>query len=220
MIKTATFSFLEDLAANNDREWFQQNKLRHDEARNNVLEFVSEIIPALSKTDITIPTDLDPKGCVMRIYRDVRFSKNKAPYKTNFGAGISPNGKNFNGPGYYLHISPKECFIAGGCWMPEAGMLKAIRQEIDYNGDDFRQIVTEPSFKKYFGEPDQEYVLKTTPKGYDASHPEIEYLKLKSYTFTREISVKDLTGANALKTVVGGFEKLHPFMVFLRNAIS
>ncbi len=220
MIKPGTFDFLKDLAENNNREWFQDNKARHDEARNNVLEFVGELIKGLSKIDKTVPADLDPKVCVMRIYRDVRFSLDKTPYKTNFGAGISQQGKNFNGPGYYLHIHPEESFIAGGCWMPEADMLKSIRQEIDYSGNDFRDIIAEKKFKKYFEEPDQEYKLKTMPKGYSADHPEIEYLKLKSFTFTHSVKPEDLTRTTAASQVLEGFELLHPFMIFLRNAIS
>ena len=220
MIKPGTFDFLRDLAENNNREWFQENKTRHEEARNNVLQFVSDLIAGLSKFDKTIPADLDPKKCVMRIYRDVRFSLNKTPYKNNFGAGISQQGKGFNGPGYYLHIHPEECFIAGGCWMPEAEMLKSIRQEIDYSGSDFRDIIEALQFKKYFGEPDQEYKLKTMPKGYSADHRDIEYLKLKSFTFTHALDPKTLTRADAAESVIRGFELLHPFMIFLRNAVS
>ena len=220
MIEPGTFDFLRDLARNNNREWFQDNKARHDDARNNVIEFVGQLIKGLSEIDKTISPDLDPKTCVMRIYRDIRFSLNKTPYKNNFGAGISQQGKSFNGPGYYLHIHPEESFIAGGCWMPEAEMLKSIRQEIDYNGSDFRNIVSQAAFKKYFGEPDQEYKLKTVPKGYSIDHPDIEYLKLKSFTFTHVLTQKELTRPDAAKTVISGFEKLYPFMVFLRNAIS
>ncbi len=220
MIKAGTLDFLKDLAQNNNREWFHENKARHDHARSNVLEFVGELIKGLSKIDKTVSVDLDPKTCVMRIYRDIRFSLNKTPYKNNFGAGISQQGKNFNGPGYYLHIHPEESFIAGGCWMPEAEMLKAIRQEIDYSGSDFREIINAPDFKSYFGQPDQDYKLKTMPKGYSVDHPDIEYLKLKSFTFTHSLDPKALTRPNAVKTVLDGFEKLHPFMIFLRNAIS
>lgn len=220
MIKAGTFNFLRELAKNNNREWFQENKSRHDEARINVLEFVSLLIEGICKFDKTVSSDLDPKSCVMRIYRDVRFSLDKTPYKTNFGAGISEQGKNFNGPGYYLHIHPEESFIAGGCWMPEAEMLKSIRQEIDYGGSNFRDIVTTPDFKDYFGEPDQEYKLKTMPKGYSVVHPDIEYLKLKSFTFTHKVEPKKLTKTDAAQMLLDGFEKLHPLMIFLRNAIS
>lgn len=220
MIKSGTFDFLSDLAKNNNRDWFQENKARHDEARVNVIEFVAELIGGLSRIDNIISADLDPKACVMRIYRDIRFSLNKTPYKTNFGAGISQHGKNFKGPGYYLHIQPEECFLAGGCWMPEPDMLKSIRQEIDYNGGQFRRIVDAPAFKEYFGMADQEYKLKTMPKGYAADHPDIEYLKLKSFTFTHSLSSRELSAPGAVKAVLEGFEKLHPFIVFLRNAIS
>lgn len=220
MINGETFDFLKDLAENNNREWFQDNKFRHDQARNNVLEFVSKLIAGLSKIDKTIPADLDPKTCIMRIYRDVRFSLNKTPYKNNFGAGISQQGKNFNGPGYYLHIHPEECFTAGGCWMPEAEMLKSIRQEIDYTGSDFRDIIEAPRFQDHFGEPDQDFKLKTRPKGYPANHQDIEYLKLKSFTFTHTVDPKNLTRADAAEKIIQDFELLHPLMIFLRNAVS
>ncbi len=219
MIKLSTFEFLTQLAANNNREWFQAHKAEHDNARENVLEFTAALISGLSKIDTAIPSDLDPKNCVMRIYRDVRFSKDKTPYKNNFGAGISANGKNFNGPGYYLHISPEQSFVAGGCWMPESDMLKAIRQEIDYNGSAFRVVVENKSFKKYFGHLNTEHKLKTIPKGYPTDHPEIEYLKLKSFTVNHEIAPKDLSKSDAVKKVVEGFAEMYPLIIFLRNSI-
>ena len=156
----------------------------------------------------------------MRIYRDVRFSKDKTPYKTNFGAGFSENGKNFKGAGYYLHIHPEKSFLAGGCWMPEGDMLKSIRQEIDYNGADFHEIIDDKAFKKYFGAPDSEYKLKTPPKGYQPDHQDIEYLKLKSFTFSHALTRAELSGSNAVDDVCNGFIRLYPFISFLRNAVS
>lgn len=220
MIKADTFNFLKELAANNNRDWFAQNKKRHDEARQNVLDFVSEVIEGLAIIDKSIPADLDPKDCVMRIYRDIRFSLDKTPYKNNFGAGISPYGKNFNGPGYYLHISPEECFVAGGCWMPDKEHLKLIRQEIDYNGADFRRTIQKLDLHTLQGKLDTEHTLKTAPKGYPSDHPDIEYLKLKSYTVTIPLRPSELKKADALQKVVEGFGSIHPFIVFLRNAIS
>lgn len=220
MIKAETFNFLKELAANNNREWFAQNKVRHDEGRQDVLNFVGLLIQELSKIDPLIPSKLDPKDCVMRIYRDIRFSLDKTPYKTNFGIGISPNGKNFNGPGYYLHISPEECFVAGGCWMPEKDQLKLIRQEIDYNGSDLRKSLGEFTTACKSGRLDTEHTLKTTPKGYDADHPDIEYLRLKSFTLTVPLKPSELKSAGAAKTVLHAFTAIKPFMVFLRNAIS
>jgi len=220
MIKAETFSFLTDLAANNNREWFALNKKRHDEARQNILDFVAEVIKGLAETDQAIPADLDPKDCVMRIYRDIRFSLDKTPYKTNFGAGISPYGKSFNGPGYYLHVSPEECFVAGGCWMPEKEHLKLIRQEIDYNGSDFKRSLEKVSSGNKFGQLDTDHKLKTSPKGYPADHPDIEYLKLKSYTVTIPLKPVELKKPDSAEKVANGFATIHPFIVFLRNAIS
>ncbi|MFN8406810.1 MAG: DUF2461 domain-containing protein [Sphingobacteriaceae bacterium] len=220
MIHPKTFTFLSQLATNNNRDWFHAHKQQHDEARENVLAFVAQIKEELCKIDPGLPTDLDPKDCVMRIYRDIRFSKDKTPYKTNFGVGISPDGKNFNGPGYYLHIHPKQSFLAGGCWMPEANILKAIRQEIDYNGADFHTVIDRHSFKNYFGYLDAEDKLKTTPKGYSVDHPDISYLQLKSFTVSHPLSPDDLQGADATKKVVKGFSELYPFIAFLRRAIG
>jgi uncharacterized protein (TIGR02453 family) len=220
MIKTDTLDFLSDLAANNNREWFALNKTRHDEARQNVLDFVGQVIKGIAETDKAIPSELDPKDCVMRIYRDIRFSLDKTPYKNNFGAGISPNGKNFNGPGYYFHISPDDCFVAGGCWMPDKDHLKLIRQEIDYNGSDFRQSLENPQLHKLNGSLDTDHKLKTAPKGYPSDHPDIEYLKLKSYTVTIPLKPSDLKKPDGLKKVIDGFSAIYPFIVFLRNAIS
>lgn len=219
-IKSDTFQFLKQLSGNNNREWFIEHKKQHDFAREDVLQFVSEIIRGLSEIDNQIPADLNAKDCVMRIYRDIRFSKDKTPYKTNFGAHISPKGKNINGPGYYLHISPSECFVAGGCWMPPADQLKSIRQEIDYNGADLRQILAKPGFKKFYTGLDSTEKLKTTPKGYPADHPEIELLKLKSFTLSHSIASKELEGPDAVKKVLDAFAQLYPFIAFLRNALA
>ncbi|MDB5153834.1 MAG: hypothetical protein JWR54_2585, partial [Mucilaginibacter sp.] len=126
-INPETFVFLKDIAANNNREWFLTNKPAHDKATENVIEFAGELIRELNKIDPAIDAHLDPKKCVMRIYRDVRFSLDKTPYKNNFGIGKLTSGKNVMHVGYYMHIQPGASFIAGGSWMPEAAQLKAIR---------------------------------------------------------------------------------------------
>lgn len=220
MIEASTLNFLKHLSENNNREWFNENKSDYELARENILQFTSRLISGLAKFDSTIPADLNPKDCVMRIYRDIRFSKDKTPFKTNFGIAISANGKNFKGPGYYVHIQPGKCFVAGGSWFPEADELKAIRQEIDYNGSDLLTILKEPSFIEAFGDLDRDGVLKTTPKGYSADHENIEYLKLKSFTVTSHISDKVLISANSADSLVSILKRLFPLIVFLRNAIS
>ena len=220
MIKNSTFKFLEEVAANNNREWFQANKSRYEEARNNAIDFTREVICGLAAIDPLITKEIEPKDCVLRIYRDIRFSKDKTPYKTNIGIGISQTGKNFKGPGYYIHIQPGQCFITGGSWMPETGLLKAIRQEIDYNSADFNSIISAPDFIDYFKDLDREDALKTVPKEYSADHPDIYYLKLKSFTASHNVSNKVLTGTRSVTYTVNVLEKLYPFMEFLRNAAS
>lgn len=220
MLQPETFQFLQGIKQNNNRDWFLEHKSEFEMAKADVLQFAGQLIAGLSAIDPTIPADLDPKLCVMRIYRDVRFSKDKTPYKTNFAIAISAKGKNFDGPGYYLHIEPEETYAAGGCWMPQPDDLKAIRQEIDYNGEDFGNIINNPSFKKCFGTLDSSQKLKTVPKGYPADHPDIEWLKLKCFIGKQDIKHTELCKPVAAKTVLGAFESLYPLQVFLRNALS
>lgn len=220
MIQQTTFQFLRDIARNNNREWFQANKERYEHARENVLEFTSRVLEGLSQIDPMIGGDVQAKQCVLRIYRDIRFSKDKTPYKTNFGIGISPTAKNFKGPGYYLHLEPGQSFVTGGCWMPDSDLLKAIRQEIDYNFTDFHALLRKPDFESFFRDLDIEHKLKTAPKGYASDHPEIEYLKLKSFTASSDLTETQLTGNNSVNDVLVRLEALHPFMDFLRNALA
>jgi len=218
MITPASFEFLQQVKENNNRDWFKKNKALYDEALSNVLDFTGLVIAGLAKIDPLIPAQLEAKDCVMRIYRDVRFSKDKSPYKVNFGIAISANGKNFNGPGYYIHIEPGKSFVGGGAWHPETEYLKSIRQEIDYNSSEWHEIIDSENFKGAFGELNTDDKLQTSPKGYPGNHPDIEFLKLKSFTAGCELSDKDFTNKNAVDKVVALFEKLYPFIVFLRNA--
>lgn len=220
MIDKSTLSFLKGLSDNNSREWFNSHKAEYENARENALDFTAKLISKLSAFDNTIPADLNPKDCVMRIYRDIRFSNDKTPYKTNFGIAISSNGKNFKGPGYYLHLQPGSSFVAAGSWYPEAAELKSIRQEIDYNGQYFKSILKAREFVDAFGDLDRESSLKTVPKGYSADNDSIEYLKLKSFTASSPISDKDLLAKNSAEIVSKLFHDVHPLMLFLRNSIS
>ncbi len=220
MITKATFDFLKQVALHNDRDWFQAHKGDYECSLKTVWNFVGALIPEISKIEPAIPSDLNPKDCVMRIYRDVRFSKNKAPYKKNFGIAISPKGKNFDGAGFYINLEPKNSFIAGGSWMPSAEHLKSIRQEIDYNGDEFHQIIGKSSFKSYFADLDREDVLKTSPKGYLSDHQDIEYLKLKSFTVSHRLKDEEFIKPDVINYVLDVFKELNPFIQFLRTAIT
>jgi len=220
MINPATLDFLKELIKNNTREWFQEHKGDYDKARENMIEFAGNLIAEMHKVDPSIDDALDPKKCVMRIYRDIRFSKNKTPYKNNFGVSIPTMGLKNGGVEYYLHITPGESFIAGGYWMPENDHLKAIRQEIDYNAADLKKIIDEPEFVKLFGDFRSQEKLKTVPKGYDADNENIELLKLKSFIVWHKIKDADLSKTDTLKNVTALCTKLHPLTVFLKNALA
>ncbi|GAB2695396.1 DUF2461 domain-containing protein [Mucilaginibacter koreensis] len=220
MIRKETFSFLHDLAQNNNREWFQDNKERYDAAQQNVVDFAAELIKGLSKIDATISADKDPKKCVLRIYRDVRFSKDKTPYKTNMSVGRLRTGNAKEGIGYFLQIEPGASFIAGGYWMPQAEDLKAIRQEIDYNAAELKNIVDAPEFKQLFGDFRNQEKLKVMPKGYEPDNENIELLKLKSFAAIHDLKDTELQSADAVQHVTDLCGKIQPLNIFLANAIA
>lgn len=146
-IQPKTFAFLKALKKNNNRDWFNDHKSEYENAKDNVLGFIQELVVAFSTFDSSL-RGLEAKDCLFRIYRDTRFSKDKTPYKTNLGASINAGGKKSMGPGYYVHLEPGGSFIAGGIWMPPADEVKKIRQEIDYNGKDLKKILTNLRSKK------------------------------------------------------------------------
>jgi len=219
MIQQQTLNFLKELVENNNREWFMANKERHDTARENVIEFAGELLKLVHKLDPAVSAELDPKKCVMRIYRDIRFSKNKTPYKNNFGVSIPTSGTKAGGAEYYLHIQPGKSFIAGGYWMPEAAHLKAIRQEIDYNAKDLKAIIDDAEFIKLFSKFRSQDQLKTIPRDYSADNENIELLKLKSFIVMHQINDKELLSNNAAENIALICSNIYPLNVFLRNAI-
>ncbi|MBD1364879.1 DUF2461 domain-containing protein [Mucilaginibacter sp. ZT4R22] len=220
MIQAQTLDFLKELVDNNNREWFQANKERYDKARENLIELTTSLISKVHQIDPGVSADLDPKKSVMRIYRDIRFSKNKTPYKNNFGVSIPSHGLKLGGVEYYLQIQPGKCFIAGGYWMPEAEHLKAIRQEIDYNAADLKKIIDEPGFVKLFGEFRKQEQLKTVPRDYNADNENIELLKLKSFVVFHPLTDKEVQSATAAEDIAGLCSKIYPLNVFLKNAIG
>lgn len=218
MLQNSTLQFLKDLRKNNNREWFEKNKLRFETAKDDFADFIDLLLKELCKIEPGL-SGLSSKDCVFRIYRDVRFSKNKDPYKPNFGASISIGGKKSGNGGLYIHIEPggEGCFLAGGNWMPDAPLLKAIRQEIEYNSEEFKGIINQRSFKKLFGELEP-YKLKKAPKGVGPDHPDIELLKYTSFVVSHPIDAKILTLKDLLKTCVTGFKTIKPFLDFLNRS--
>ncbi|MFA4867149.1 MAG: DUF2461 domain-containing protein [Pedobacter sp.] len=219
MIKPETLDFITDVVANNNREWFAENKERYEIAKSDVLAFVDQLIPELAAADPAFSAETQSKKCLLRIYRDVRFSKNKDPYKNNYGIFFAVKGKGVNEPGYYLHIQPGACFFAAGFWMPEATDLKKIREEIDYNTSEFLEIIEAKDFKNTF-QLSQEDKLKKAPKGYETDHPQIEILKLKSFIATFPIKDEEFFKPGIVNKLKNAFKSVYPFIVFLRNAVQ
>ncbi|MGZ4100129.1 MAG: DUF2461 domain-containing protein [Bacteroidia bacterium] len=212
------FPFLKQLKNNNNKEWFDAHKDQYLTAKEEFEELVNGVIAGTRKFDKKIDPSITAKQCVFRIYKDVRFSKDKTPYKTNMGASINPGGKKSPTAGYYLHCEPGNSFIAGGVWMPEADILQAIRQEIDYNPKPLLKILNSASFKKYFEGLDEDDKLKSAPKGYDKDHEHIELLKNRHFIVSHKLSDKEINGSSNLKTILEGFKAMHPLMEYLRTA--
>ena len=219
MINSETLKFLKGLEKNNNKEWFDLNRKTYEQAKANYLDFVGEVLGRMKKIDTSL-ADLEPKQCVFRINRDVRFSKNKAPYKTNMGASFSKGGKKVQCAGYYFHLEPGASFIGGGFWMPMAPELNKIRQEIDYGFEEFNTIINKKKFKTSFGSLSDSEKLTRPPKGYEAENPAIELLKLKSFIVMSEVKDAELTGKELVNKVVDHFETMMPLVDFLNKAID
>jgi uncharacterized protein (TIGR02453 family) len=219
MLQNTTIQFLKDLRKNNNREWFEINKPRYEKAKDDFAKFIDLLLAELRKTEPGF-AGLTSKDCIFRIYRDVRFSKNKEPYKPNFGAAISIGGKKSGKSGLYIHIEPSGkdgSFLAGGNWMPEAPLLKQIRQEIEYNSEEFKGIISNRTFKKWYGEM-EEYKLKKAPKGVDPEHPDVELLKYTSFVVSHPVPTDALKTKELMKTCVTGYKTIKPFLDFLNRA--
>lgn len=214
-----TLDFLSDLAKHNKKEWMDDNKKRYNEAKGYVIELVAEVIEQASVFDKSL-SGLEPKKTLFRINRDIRFSKNKDPYKTNFGAAIVDGGRKSGNPGYYLHIMPGENMIGGGLYQPDAAVLQRVRQEIDYNGSKLRKIIDNKSFAKIYQEPYEGDKLKTAPKGYPKDHPDLDLLQLKHYVYMSKFSDKEITSKAVVGRVVEAYQTLYPFNGFLKEALN
>ena len=211
--------FLSALAKHNDRVWFEKNKDQYLQAKENFEIFISDFLTELIKFNPAL-AGLNPKKLPFRIYRDVRFSKDKRPYKTNMGAGISPGGKMMQEPGYYIHIEPGKSFIAGGMYMPEPGNLSKIRQEIDYNGDALEKVLKSKTFCKWYDGFDDFDKLKTVPKGYPKDHPRLNWLQHRSYIVSHNFTDKEVKDKKFMKQAIDACKAMKPLNDFLRQAMD
>jgi uncharacterized protein (TIGR02453 family) len=220
MITSATLAFLSDLDGNNERAWFEANKKRYEAAKKEIVSTVGDLISGLTVHDGQL-AGLNAKDSLFRIFRDVRFSHNKAPYKTNMGAWMAPGGRKSVFAGYYFHVEPGgKSFLAGGCYMPEAPVLKSIRDDIDYQPEVFSAILEAPDFKRYFKNGLEGERLRTAPKGYEKDNPAIEYLKHKSFVVTRPLTDAEVIAPDFLPTAIATYAAMVPLTQFLTHAIS
>ncbi len=221
MLSQNTISFLQKLHKNNNKEWFDKNRNVYEEAKKDFENLVQKLISFLAKEDEAIAL-LHPKDCIFRLNRDVRFSKNKSPYKTNFGALIARGGKKSVFAGYYIHCEPGQSFVGGGLWIPQPAELKKMRQEVDYCWNEFKGIVQSRKFKNIYGDLDKtsEYSLVKVPREYDKDNPAAEYLKLKSYVCTQHLSDTDMTSKTLEKKLKDAFSTLAPLVNFINRSLE
>lgn len=221
MIEQSTLKFLKDLKKNNNKEWFTKNRKSYEAAKQNFLELTTQVLAGISNKDESLQ-HLDPKKCIFRINRDVRFSKDKSPYKTNMGMSITKGGKSSINAGYYFHLEPDNCFIGGGLYMAMPEEVKKLRQEIDYCWNDFNKIITNKKFIATYKDlnKSKEFSLSRPPKGYDETNKAIEYLKLKSWITGTTISDDILLDKNLSKKIISTFEIIKPLVEFINKAID
>jgi len=212
--------FLRDLSKHNDREWFEKNKPRYSVVKEEFELFVGDLLDEMIKFDGSLQ-GLNPRKLTFRIYRDVRFSKDKSPYKKNLSAAMSTAGKGLGVPGYYFHVEPGNKSMVGmGMFMPVPENLAKIRQEIDYNGDQLQKIINEKKFKLNFDSFWDDQKLKSVPRGFPKEHPYGEWLKLKSFIVAHGFKDTELKDKQFLKKVVAVMKSAKPLNDFLREAIS
>ena len=211
-------SFLKELAANNHKEWMDENRKRYTGVREEFIAVIDQLLLELKKYDPAL-LPITAKECIFRINRDVRFSKDKSPYKINMSAFISPEGKKTMGPGYYLHLQPEESFLAGGIYMPPNDVLKKIRQEIDYNPEPFAAFLADKKVKEIYGSISGESLVRP-PKGYSDDHPQIDLLKMKSFIIQHPLSDKEVLAPNFISKVADYFSLMLPMHQYLRLAME
>ncbi len=213
--------FLTDLAANNRRDWFKDNKRRYEtEVVEPVMDFIGAMQPRLqdiSEHFLAITGKIG--GSMMRIYRDVRFSANKQPYKTNVGIQFRHElGRDVHAPGFYVHLEPEECFLGAGIWHPASDALGAIRRRIDEAPAEWRKVQSDSKRHSIFELSGDS--LKTAPKGYPKDHPLIEDLRRKDFIGVLNVSDAEIVSDAYLDLVSDSFAASHPLMKFLCAALN
>ncbi len=207
--------FLSELKNNNNREWFTDNKVWYDAAKSEFEAICTKLIAEIARFDEDI-THVNARDCIFRIYRDIRFSNDKTPYKTHFGAFIAAaGGRKSNRAGYYLHIDPEGCFVASGIWCPPPDLLKALRKSIFENIEEFEEIISENEFIKYNPKFYEDEKLKSVPTGFPKDFRQAELLKLKHYMVEYKLDEKITSDENFVQNIAVILKSSHPLMLFL-----
>ncbi len=212
----AVLDFLFELRQNNNREWFDLNRDRYQAVKAETEAFIDSLIEGINDFDELGP--LSAKQCMFRLFRDTRFSKDKTPYKLNFGGYICMGGRKTGNAGYYLHLQPGESFLGGGLYRPDSARLAKVRAAIDEDASRFHAINAEPAFQDWYGKFDGESV-KSAPRGFKKDHPEIDLLRLKSFTGIRSVTDEQVTAADFRAHVLEGFRTMMP-LVKLMNRVT
>ena len=221
MLSKDTLQFLDDLKANNNRDWFLDNKKRYEAFKKDYQLLVADLLDAMKPLDPSLEM-LEVKNCTFRINRDIRFSKDKTPYKSHLGIWLSSGAKGLNRSGYYIHLENGSSFIAGGLYCPEANDLKKMRKEIAYFHEDLEAILNEKEFKKEFNDfdRDEKNTLKNPPRGYEKEHPAIDLLKLKSFESSQKINFSTAGTKDFVTTVSEKLILLKPLNDFINRALT
>lgn len=212
------FQFLKELAANNNREWFQAHKPMYEQVRNDFEELLGQVIARISTFDESIRY-VEPKQCTYRIYRDTRFTTDKTPYKIHLGGYINARGKKSEHCGYYLHLQPEGCMLVGGSYCPPPSLLKILRETVRDNIDEFRSIVEDPAFRHYFPVVGEEF-LKTAPKGFARNYPFLKYVQCKDYLVSCPLPDDFFLSPDFLDKTTDIFKQLKRYSDFLNETID
>lgn len=228
MLSNNSLLFLDDLKTNNNRKWFLNNKKRYDNFKEDYLGLTSKVLDNMKSLDDSLRM-LEVKNCVFRINRDIRFSKDKSPYKSYAGIWLSSGAKGKNRSGYYIHIERGNSFIAGGFYHPNADDLGKIRKEISFFYEDLTTIINEPNYKREFGDLTREFgnidcksntLLRSAPRGYDKNHPAIDFLKLKSFESTRKIDISEVLKGDFVSSICQKLIILKPLNDFINRGLA
>jgi uncharacterized protein (TIGR02453 family) len=215
-IHRATIDFIKDLRENNNRDWFNANKHRYEQAHRNMIAFSDAVLDEMRKHD-NIET-ASGKASLFRIYADTRFSKDKAPYKTHWGVRYSRATQHLRG-GYYCHIEPGHAFAGGGFWGPNADDLKRIREDISINSNEWKELLSEPGIVKTFGKLRGESV-KTAPKGYDKNHEGIEWLRMKQFVLRHDFTDAEMMAPDFARRISDVFREMRPFFDYMSEVLT